>query len=125
MIESLRSRRATLKWRPRQKFVLTPDGRTAREAWRGVVASLPRGEGAREALATARERWAAEHLVDGSDATILAEFDGVPLLHRQVLALVEESGLTLGDVQDAIDRLYAAGLVAPADGQPPEVRGQA
>lgn len=125
MIESLRARRNTLKWRPRQKFVLTAEGRAARDAWKGTVAALPRGEGARDALAAARAAWAAEHLVDGADATILAEFDGVALLHRQVLALVEDSGLTLADVQDAIDRLYAAGLLAPADGVPPEVRGQA
>ena len=32
MIESLRSRRAALKWRPRQKFVLTGDGRLVCEA---------------------------------------------------------------------------------------------
>jgi hypothetical protein len=125
VIESLRSRRAQLKWRPRQKFVLTADGRAARDAWRAIVSTLPRGEGAREALAAARSAWAAEHLVEGADATVLAEFDGVPLLHRQLLALVEESGIDLAGVQDAIDRLYAAGLVAPADGIPPDVRGQA
>jgi hypothetical protein len=125
VIESLRSRRTALKWRPRQKFVLTPDGKVARDGWKATVGALPRGEGAREALASARTAWAAEHLVEGGDATVLAEFGTEPVLARQLLGLLDESGLTLADVQDALDRLYAAGLIAPADGVPPEVRGQA
>jgi hypothetical protein len=125
LIESLRGRRSALRWRPRQKFVLTTEGISARAEFAATVATLPRGDGARQALETARAAWAGEHVVEPADATVLAEFGDAPLLHRQLLTALDDLGLTLSDVQDAVDRLYAAGLLAPADGLPPEVRGRA
>ena len=125
MIDSLRSRRASLKWRPRQKFVLTESGKTARQGYEQAIAALPRGDGARDALAAAQGAWASPLAVLPADATVLAEVGEAPKLHRQLHDAVSDAGLTLADVQDAVDRLYKAGLVAPADGIPPEERGNA
>lgn len=125
MIDSLRARKASLKWRPRQKFVITESGKVARAAYMVSIGEMRRGEGAREALATLQQEWATAHQVRPADATVLGELGDAPKLHRQLLQGLEDAGLTLDDVQDSVDRLYTAGLVAPADGQPPEERGNA
>src|SRR5688500_4376862 len=125
MIDSLRARKASLKWRPRQKFVITDAGRTARASYMESISTLPRGETARGALASLQAEWAGQHHILPVDAVVLGELGEDPKLHRQILGGLEDSGLSLSDVQDSVDRLYTSGLVAPADGQPPEERGNA
>lgn len=126
MIESLLGRRHGLKWRPRQRFVRTETGETAVRSYREAVDTLPRGsDHARQQLDAAVLAWATTHHVEPSDASILVELTDKGLQHRHILAALEDTGLSLVQVQDAIDRLYTAGLVAPIDGQTPESRGQA
>ena len=125
MIESLLGRRHGFTWRPRQRFIRTESGEVAVRGYRDVVDALPRGEHAREALDAAVLTWATAHRVESSDASILVELTAKGLQHRHILAALEDTGLSLVQVQDAVDRLYTAGLVAPIDGQTPESRGQA
>lgn len=125
MIESLLGRRHGFKWRPRQRFIRTESGDVAVRSYRDAVDTLPRGEHAREALDAAVLGWATAHHVESSDASILVELTEKGLQHRHILAALEDTGLSLVQVQDAVDRLYTAGLIAPIDGQTPESRGQA
>lgn len=125
MIESLLGRRHGFKWRPRQRFLRTESGEEAVRQYREAVDALPRGATARDALDAAMRDWATPRGVHAVDASILVELTEKGLQHRQILSALEDTGLSLTDVQDSIDRLYTAGLVAPIDGQTPEPRGQA
>jgi hypothetical protein len=77
------------------------------------------GSQRREELERLQASWAEQFHVEPADASILGEFASKPLLAREAQKALEDCGISLGDVQAAIDRLYTAGLLAPPNGAGP------
>lgn len=121
MLDSLKKRPGALRWPPRQRFTVTDSGREALQRYRDAITLSHKSNlDARELLTRAQREWAGSYQVEGSDATVLEEFAAGQLLPREVQASLEDCGISLQDVQAAVDRLFTAGLLAPAtkDGQP-------
>ena len=120
MLDSLKKRPGSLRWPPRQRFLATEQGKLAvaqyEEAIRACHAS---GRHDREELEKLQSFWAQSHQVSPQDAAVLSECVAKDRLPKEMLKALEDCGTTLPEIQAAIDRLYTAGLLVPANGGGP------
>ncbi len=119
MLDSLKKRPGSLRWPPRQRFTLTESGRIALAEYAEAIERYHASGQGRDQLEAAQHGWAESHKVDGRDAAILGEFAARERLPREVQAALEDCGVSLADVQAAVDRLYTAGLLGPLGGGGP------
>lgn len=120
MLDSLKKRPGSLRWPPRQRFGTTETGKAALSASDESITLLrAAGRMERTDLEGLQAQWASQHGVDPADAAILGEFVGKEKLPREVQAALDDCGVSLGEVQAAVDRLFTAGLLAPAGGGGP------
>jgi hypothetical protein len=120
MLDSLKRRPGSLRWPPRQRFQVSDAGRQAVADWNDRIERYQAGEGrSREDLERARLDWAGQFKVEANDASLLAEFAVKERQPRDVQSALQDCGVTLQDVQAAVDRLYTAGLLAPVGGGGP------
>ncbi len=119
MLDSLKKRPGSLRWPPRQRFTLTESGRTALAEYTEAIERYHASGQGREQLEAAERGWAQNHKVEGRDAAVLGEFAGRERLPREVHTALEDCGVSLADVQAAVDRLYTAGLLDPVGGGGP------
>ncbi len=119
MLDSLKKRPGSLRWPPRQRFLLTEGGRGALLDYNQAIERYHTSGLGRDNLEQAQRDWALLHKVAERDASILSEFAERERLPREVQAALEDCGVGLADVQAAIDRLYGAGLLAPTGGGGP------
>lgn len=99
------------RWPRGQKFTLSPEGVAAELSYRTcVVAARTSG---RSALDAALAGWAGPLKLAPGDGIILGELRdsrmGVPDLCRRL----EDAGIPATEVRSALERLVAAGVVAP------------
>ena len=121
MLDSLKKRPGSLRWPPRQRFILTEVGRGALMEYSEAIERYHSSGLGREHLEEAQRGWAQAHKVADLDAAILGEFADRERLPREVQAALQDCGVSLPDVQAAIDRLYTAGLLGPVGGGGPIV----
>ncbi len=99
------------RWPRGQKFTLSPEGVAVEATYRAAVAGA-RLSG-RAALDAALAAWAMPLHVQPGDGVVLSELRaarrGIPELCRAL----EEAGIEPDEVRGAVDRLVAAGAVAP------------
>lgn len=119
MLESLKKRHGSLRWAPRQRFLATERGRAALAQYEEAIRGLHLRGGERQALEELQQGWGASFQVSPQDAAVLGEFGAAERLPREVLGALEGCGTSLQEVQAAIDRLFTAGLLAPAGGAGP------
>lgn len=120
MLDSLKKRPGSLRWPPRQRFSATDLGRSALTAYAESIAQYQaRVQRDRDELERLQQSWAEAYRVTPLDAAILGEFAGKDRLPREVQTSLESCGTTLREVQAAVDRLFTAGLLAPAGGSGP------
>ena len=67
----------------------------------------------REELERTQARWAERYQVEAQDAAVLGELARAERQPREVQRALEACGVSLAQVQEAVDRLYVAGLIAP------------
>lgn len=120
MLETLKRRPGSLRWPPRQRFIATEQGRGALGTYQEAIARYQAGDGhEREELERVQQGWAAEHGVEASDAVVLGETTGKDRLPREIQGALADCGVTLPEVQAAIDRLFTAGLLMAKGGGGP------
>jgi len=120
MLDSLKKRPGSLRWAPRQRFCATEAGRLALQEYEESIARYQaRIEKNRADLDKLQQGWAQAHKVTAADATVLGEFAKKDLLPREVQVALDACGTTLREVQEAVDRLFTAGLLAPSGGGGP------
>lgn len=119
MLDTLKRKPGSLRWPPRQRFTPTDAGRQALAEYREAIERHQATDRSREGLERLQRQWAETHNVDPDDAGILGEFDVKERQPREVQAALIDCGTTLNEVQDAVDRLYVAGLLAPVGGGGP------
>ena len=111
MLESLKPR-AGKRWPRGQRFVISPAGTEAEQAYRDAVQAC-RAQG-RGALESAGQAWALPLRVQPADGVVLAELRPGKKSIADVTRSLDECGTTPAEVKAAIDRLAEAGLIAPA-----------
>jgi hypothetical protein len=120
MLDSLKKRPGSLRWPPRQRFTVTESGRVALNEYAEAIERYHAGSlSLRDELTSLQKHWADLHKVDPTDAAILGEFATEERLPREVQASLDDCGTTLPEVQASVDRLFTAGLLAPAGGGGP------
>jgi hypothetical protein len=120
MLDSLKKRPGSLRWPPRQRFVTTDLGRTALAAYAESIARYhAREQRDREEMDRIQQEWAESYKVLAPDAAILSEFTAKDRLPREVQGSLDSCGVSLQEVQSAVDRLFTAGLLAPTGGGGP------
>jgi hypothetical protein len=129
MLESLKRRPGSLRWPPRQRFVATEQGRTALETYQEAITRYQAGGSLdRDALERVQREWAAGQGIEATDAVVLGETTGKERLPREIQVALADCGVTLPEVQAAIDRLFLAGLLMAKGGGgplgPPQAAGE-
>jgi len=120
MLDSLKKRPGSLRWAPRQRFGVSEAGRAALAAYEESIARYQaRIAKDRSDMERLQKSWAETYKVAAADATILGEFAKKDQLPREVQVALDDCGTTLREVQEAVDRLYTAGLLAPTGGGAP------
>ncbi len=118
MIESFKRPPGSLRWPPRQRFLLTQLGREAcEERGEAIAASRAANEG-RDGLEQREREWADRRSIEPGDGIFLAELLEGPQTASQLAERLADFGSTRAEAQAALDRLFKAGLVAA------ETRGQ-
>lgn len=120
MLDSLKKRPGSLRWAPRQRFGASELGKTALAVYAESIAQYQAREAKdREELTKLQRVWAETYKVTVDDASILGEFAQKDRLPREVQSSLDSCGTTLREIQEAIDRLYSAGLLSAAGGGAP------
>jgi hypothetical protein len=101
----------TRRWPRGQKFVLSPAGERAEEAYRAAV-SHARASG-RAALDAALAAWSTPLAVSPGDGVVLQELRGKRAGLNELSRALEDAGIPAAEVKAAVDRLATAGLVDP------------
>ena len=99
------------RWPRGQKFTLSNEGADAEAAYRNVVAES-RTSG-RAALDAAIAAWAGPRRVAPADGVVLAELRGKRLGVPDLVRELESAGIAADEVRASLERLVAAGVVAP------------
>jgi hypothetical protein len=99
------------RWPRGQKFTLSAEGADAEAAYRNVVVEA-RTSG-RAALDAALAAWAGPRRVTPTDGIVLAELRGKRLGVPDLVRELEAAGIAADEVRASLERLVAAGVVAP------------
>jgi hypothetical protein len=99
------------RWPRGQKFTLSPLGVEAEVSYRSCVA-VARTTG-RSALAAALAAWAEPLRLAAGDGIILGELREARMGVSDLCKRLEDAGIAPDEVRGALERLVAAGVVAP------------
>ncbi len=113
MIDSLKRPEGSLRWPPRQRFVLSAAGEEAKAAWDRAVAGARCADGGRAGLEAAERSWAEPLLIDPGDGIFLSEISRNGRTVAHIAEALADCGTTKAEAQAAIDRLFKAGLILP------------
>ena len=105
----LANRNLAKRWPRGQKFVISPSGAAAEEAYRAAV--LGARSSGRATLDAALAAWATPRKVAPADGVILAELSGKRLGVGELCDALEAAGIAPEEVRAGIARLVAAGIV--------------
>jgi hypothetical protein len=99
------------RWPRGQKFMISPSGAAAEEAYRAAVLGA-RASG-RPTLDAALAAWATPRSVTPADGVILTELSGKRLGVAELCDALEGAGIAPEEVRAGIARLVTAGIIEP------------
>lgn len=102
-------------WKPRQRFLVTDDGRTAVERYRIAMRAAQASDDARRAIDRAKDEWAKSLGLRPVDGILLEDLAAGRLSLAELQPTLEACNLSLREARGTIDRLVAARLIEPHD----------
>ncbi len=103
-------------WKPRHRFRTTEAGGQAAGRYRAMMSAAQQAEDARTALDQAKQSWATSLGLRTGDGILLEEMAGGALSLAELQPTLEACDLSLREARGVLDRLIAAGLIEPLDG---------
>ena len=102
-------------WKPRQRFLVTDEGRAAVERYREAMRSAQAAEDARRELEAAKEQWAGSLGLRPMDGILLEDLAAGRLSLAELQPTLEACNVSLREARGTLDRLIAARLITPLD----------
>lgn len=115
MTEDWRNPERVVPWKPRQRFQVTGDGRTAVEGYRTVVEAAQSSADPRAELDRAKREWSQRLGLRPSDGILLEDLAGGRHSLAELQPTLKACDLTLREARGTLDRLVAARLIEPLD----------
>lgn len=102
-------------WKPRQRFVLTEEGRSAVDRYRQAMQAAQASGDARRELERSKEEWATSLGLRPTDGILLEDLAAGCLSLLELQPTLEACNLSLREARGTLDRLVAALLIEPHD----------
>ncbi len=112
-------KRDAVKYGRAQKFRLTSKGTESADSYTAMIEAARKGDGRTE-FEAARKAWAAPRGLAPDEGLFLIEFGAAGSTLKEVTERLDGCGTPAKEVQAALKRLLANGMIEPVPAPPPE-----